>query len=61
VIDLGRHEFEVYRGCEAKDNATSKRPSSIGEMNDTVPVLVKSFRFTEQPTKEGFITASARP
>lgn len=32
MIDLDRHEFEVHQGCEAKDNATSKRFNSIGKM-----------------------------
>ena len=60
VIDLDRHEFEVHQGYEAKDNPTSKRFNSIGKMNDMVPGLVKSFRFTELPTKEGFIAACTR-
>jgi hypothetical protein len=56
VVDLDSSVLEVYRGAESKEDTASKRFTSIGGENDTVPALAKSFPFTELPeTKHDFI------
>ncbi|KAL1979143.1 hypothetical protein VTN96DRAFT_6681 [Rasamsonia emersonii] len=50
--------FEVFVGAEKKDKALSDRFASVGDEDETVPVFVRSFPFTELPaTQDDFIRA----
>lgn len=52
VVDLDKGEFEVYSGGTYKTQAHNNRFIDVGGEKDTVPILVKSFPFTELPTTE---------
>jgi hypothetical protein len=49
VVDLDQNTFEVFKGSEAKQQAPTTRFSDIGESDDTVPALLKSFPFSQLP------------
>jgi len=61
VVDLDTGVFEVFAGCQPKNKAVSQRFNDIGGDQSTVPVLVKSFPFSELPTTmDEFIDALHR-
>jgi hypothetical protein len=45
VVDLDNEVLEVYMGAVSKVQAVSERFNSVGEKDDAVPALVKSFPF----------------
>jgi hypothetical protein len=56
VVDLDKNTFEVFKGSETKQQASTIRFSDIGESDDTVPALLKSFPFPQLPaTEKGFM------
>jgi hypothetical protein len=57
VVDLDNEVLEVYMGAVSKGQAVSERFNSVGEMDDTVPALVKSFPFAQLTTEADFLVA----
>ncbi|KIW99550.1 uncharacterized protein Z518_11289 [Rhinocladiella mackenziei CBS 650.93] len=58
VVDLDDCVFEVYAEAESKNENPTNRFINIGDLNDTVPSLIKSFPFSDLPiTEREFITA----
>lgn len=55
VVDLDTGVFEVFRGAEGKDKASSTRFIDIGRKHSSVPALVKSFSLSALPIKDEFI------
>jgi hypothetical protein len=52
VVDLDNEAFEVFSGGAPKGKARSERFANVGGEKETVPMLVKSFPFTELPTTQ---------
>lgn len=52
VVDLDEEVFEVYGGSQKKSEWSCNRFDNVGDENDTVPKLIKSFHFDHLPQTE---------
>lgn len=52
VVDLDKDAFEVFHGSQKKEESVCKRFDNVGNRNDTVPKLLKSFPFIFLPMTE---------
>jgi hypothetical protein len=58
IVDLDQNTFQVFGGCEYKQQAPTTRFSDVGGERDTVPLLIQSFSLSQLPaTKKEFIDA----
>jgi len=60
VVDLDQNTFEVFGGYETKQKAPTTRFNDVGDTQDTVPALIKSFSFSQLPTTEDEFIAALR-
>lgn len=57
VVGLDNEVLEVYMGTVSKGQAVSERFNSVGEKDDAVLALVKSFPFAQLTTEADFLVA----